>query len=92
MLPGHENRSVWLAQTKFQPPRLGRDFIVRWRLLDVLAAAVGAYALTLVSAPAGYGKTTLLASFSSASAKIPLTWLSLDEEDNDPTHLILQRL
>lgn len=39
--------------------------------------------LTLVSAPAGYGKTTLLAEWA-ASAPLPTAWLSLDVEDNTP--------
>ena len=39
--------------------------------------------LTLVSAPAGFGKTTLLAEWASA-CKAPLGWISLDETDNDP--------
>lgn len=40
------------------------------------------YKLTLVTAPAGYGKTTLLAQWAQAS-RHPVAWLSLDEEDND---------
>jgi LuxR family maltose regulon positive regulatory protein len=39
--------------------------------------------LTLVSAPAGYGKTTLLAEWA-ASVAVPLAWLALDGEDNHP--------
>ncbi len=40
-------------------------------------------ALILVSAPAGFGKTTLLAEWS-AQASLPVAWLSLDAGDNDP--------
>jgi LuxR family maltose regulon positive regulatory protein len=53
---------LWLTQTKLQPPRLRADLIARPRLLEVLFEAVSSHRLTLVSAPAGYGKTTLLAS------------------------------
>ncbi len=53
--------------------------------------------LTLVSAPRGYGKTTVLVDWLSR-AGLPYAWLSLDEADNDPvrfcTYLIaaLQRV
>src|SRR5271169_4096259 len=39
--------------------------------------------LTLISAPAGFGKTTLLAEWASGNTA-PLGWISLDETDNDP--------
>ncbi|MCB9078016.1 MAG: hypothetical protein H6631_10525 [Anaerolineaceae bacterium] len=85
----------WVAQTKLQPPRLRPDLIPRPRLRQTLIEAVRAHPLTLVSAPAGYGKTTLLAegglalanepaAFSAAPQKFQLAWLSLDAEDNDP--------
>ncbi len=45
------------------------------------------YALTLVSAPAGFGKTTLLAQWL-AESSIPVAWLSLEPEDNDPTRFL----
>jgi LuxR family maltose regulon positive regulatory protein len=43
-----------------------------------------AHKLTLISAPAGFGKTTLLSEWT-ATAGRPVAWLSLDEGDNDPT-------
>lgn len=75
---------LWLAQTKLQPPQLRSDLIARQDLLAALQQAAGSHRLTLVSAPAGYGKTTLLASLTHASPEIPSAWLSLDREDNDP--------
>jgi LuxR family maltose regulon positive regulatory protein len=41
--------------------------------------------LTLVSAPAGFGKTTLLAAWTEQCDR-PVTWLTLDDGDNDPIH------
>ena len=44
--------------------------------------------LTLVSAPAGYGKTTLLTQWREAEkANLSFAWVSLDEQDNDPARL-----
>ncbi|MEZ4592009.1 MAG: LuxR C-terminal-related transcriptional regulator [Chloroflexota bacterium] len=40
--------------------------------------------LTLVAAPAGYGKTTLVAAWLQTVPQTPIAWLSLDEHDNDP--------
>jgi LuxR family maltose regulon positive regulatory protein len=46
--------------------------------------------LTLISAPAGFGKTTLLSEWhaSAAGQHWPLTWLSLDESDSDPARFL----
>ncbi len=43
--------------------------------------------LTLISAPAGFGKTTLVSEWI-ASCGMPVAWLSLDEGDNDPARFI----
>ena len=43
--------------------------------------------LTLISAPAGFGKTTLVGEWLSG-CEVPAAWLSLDEEDNDPTRFL----
>jgi LuxR family maltose regulon positive regulatory protein len=44
--------------------------------------------LTLVSAPAGFGKTTLVSEWLSAQER-PVAWLSLDEADNDPVQFLI---
>jgi LuxR family maltose regulon positive regulatory protein len=43
--------------------------------------------LTLISAPAGFGKSTLISSWIE-TIKVPIAWLSLDERDNDPARFI----
>jgi LuxR family maltose regulon positive regulatory protein len=70
-----------LIRTKFQKPRLPGDLIPRRRLLDQLHAG-SERKLTLISAMAGTGKTTLLAQWLEECPQ-PSAWLSLDESDND---------
>jgi LuxR family maltose regulon positive regulatory protein len=69
---------------KFRPPRLREHLVERPRLVQLLAEGP-ASGLTLLSAPAGFGKTTLvsqwLASFQKEEPAV--TWVSLDEYDND---------
>ena len=77
-----------LLATKFYIPRSRRGLVPRPRLIERLDRGT-ASRLTLVSAPAGFGKTTLLtewlAAEPAASARQRLvTWLSLDRADNDP--------
>lgn len=88
----------WLVQTKLHPPAIRPETLRRDRLDDALRSAVTGSPLTLVSAPAGSGKTTILASLRLVIPEYPLAWLSLDEEDNDSTRFLaalttaLQRL
>lgn len=56
--------------------------VVRSRLVECLGE-VKKKALTVISAPAGFGKTTLLAEWI-AQTSLPIAWLSLDKGDNDP--------
>jgi LuxR family maltose regulon positive regulatory protein len=56
------------------------DVVVRSRLLSLLNRQA---ALTLVVAPAGYGKTTLVGTWIT-QLPMPAAWLSLDKEENDP--------
>jgi LuxR family maltose regulon positive regulatory protein len=69
--------------SKLSPPRLPNSFVERERLLATLDAAL-ATRLALVCAPAGFGKTTLLATWASRR-KSQVAWLSLDELDTTPT-------
>lgn len=67
--------------TKLRVPH-GRKAVQRKRLIHILNKGVR-NELTLVSAPAGFGKTTLLIEWTRQS-DLPVAWISLDKEDNDP--------
>ncbi len=72
-----------LATKLFIPPRRPRDSVVdRSRLTDRLKA-LNDQRLTLISAPAGFGKTTLVSEWIPHSDYC-VSWLSLDADDNDP--------
>src|SRR5512136_214719 len=68
-----------LTLTKLHRPRVGRGLVPRPQLLERLNVS---QSLTLVLAPAGYGKTTLLSTWLE-TCDIPSAWLSLDEHDDD---------
>ena len=70
-----------LIQTKLYRPRMGSDLIPRTRLLERLNAGLGSK-VTLVCAPAGFGKTTLLVAWVETIDR-PTVWLSLDEHDDE---------
>ncbi len=71
-----------LVATKLQVPMLRPDLLARGRLIDSLNQAA-ARELVLVSTPAGFGKTTLLADWAGIHGR-PVAWLALDAGDNDP--------
>jgi LuxR family maltose regulon positive regulatory protein len=74
-----------LLESKFHIPVRRRGLIARRRLSEGLSRGTES-SLTLVSAPAGFGKTTLVAEWLAAAAADGRTaaWLSLDERDNNP--------
>jgi LuxR family transcriptional regulator, maltose regulon positive regulatory protein len=67
--------------TKLHPPPISADLIARPRLIQLLDEGRHR-AITLISAPAGYGKS-ILASQWLESRGAPRVWFSLDENDND---------
>jgi LuxR family maltose regulon positive regulatory protein len=68
--------------TKLHIPPAGNNVVHRSGLFEKLNSGLSRK-LILVSAPAGYGKTTLLSDWIIQN-KIPAAWLSLDNGDNDP--------
>lgn len=76
--------AVPFAATKVQPPRLRRARLQRPLLEAALVDALDRAQAVLVQAPAGYGKTSLLASLPGGlPAGTALAWVSLDEDDDD---------
>jgi LuxR family maltose regulon positive regulatory protein len=71
-----------LLATKVNLPRTRPDRLARSRLVQRLDEGMGR-PLVLVCTPAGFGKTTLLADWA-ADATLPVGWLSLDPDDNEP--------
>lgn len=72
-----------LLQTKLYAPSPSQRLVVRERLIQRLNEGLELGSkLTLVAAPVGYGKTTLVGNWLS-TLNTPIAWLSLDAEDND---------
>jgi LuxR family maltose regulon positive regulatory protein len=70
-----------ILRTKLHRPPVPRDYVHRPRLLEYLDKR-RERPLTLVSAPAGYGKSVLISSWLETCGS-PGAWFSLDEQDND---------
>jgi LuxR family maltose regulon positive regulatory protein len=74
-----------LLSTKLRIPAARPNLVSRPRLIASLDEGLHAgHSLTLVSAPAGFGKTTLICEWISTLDR-PVAWVSVDEGDNDPT-------
>ena len=88
--PGNSNKmpdqSKHLLLTKFYIPSVRPNQITRPRLDDLLNGGLEK-TLILVSAPAGYGKSTLVSRWLKETG-IPSAWLSLDAGDNDPARFL----
>jgi LuxR family maltose regulon positive regulatory protein len=75
-----------ILATKLYRPRLRPNVVFRPRLLERLNEGLHRK-LTLISAPAGFGKTTLVSEWLAGGAR-PIAWLSLDEGENDPARFL----
>src|SRR5262245_1488980 len=73
-------------RTKLHPPSHRPNAVRRQRLLNRLDAGLR-QRLTLISAPAGFGKTTVLTSWLAETGHL-CAWFSLDEGDNDPVQFL----
>ncbi|HKQ08075.1 MAG TPA: LuxR C-terminal-related transcriptional regulator [Blastocatellia bacterium] len=78
--------SAQILATKLYIPPPRPKAVLRPRLIERLNEGLH-HKLTLISTPAGFGKTTLLSEWV-AGCKPPVGWLSLDEGDNDPAQFL----
>ncbi|HYH13219.1 MAG TPA: hypothetical protein VD789_12750, partial [Thermomicrobiales bacterium] len=78
-----------LISTKLRPSQARSSLVARPRLIESLAREPGRR-LTLLCAPAGFGKTTVLSAWARVriSDGHSVAWLSLDEADNDPARFL----
>jgi LuxR family transcriptional regulator, maltose regulon positive regulatory protein len=79
-------KSDQLLHTKLRPPFIRPSLVSRPRLQAQIAQGLRG-PLTLIVAPAGFGKTTLVASCV-PSHEMPIAWLSLDQSDNQAEHFL----
>ena len=78
MTPKAATSLPFVPRTKLRPPRLSEDLLRRPRLIEKLDRP---QTLSLVIAPAGYGKTTLVNTWLAQSG-VPYAWLALEREDD----------
>jgi LuxR family maltose regulon positive regulatory protein len=72
-----------VLETKLTAPRVRQEHVSRRQLLGTLRDGPPRK-LTLVAAPPGFGKSTLMAEWAASPGGAVVAWLSLDENDNDP--------
>ncbi len=73
--------AIPIMRTKLYPPPMPEDILCRQNLHTLIDSTIK-FPLTLISAPAGYGKSTLVSHCMTCS-KLKSSWLSLDKEDGD---------
>ena len=74
-------------EAKLHPPAARTKWVLRDRLVHALERSITDFPLTLVAAPAGYGKTTAVAQWLDQMTDRSLAWVSLDTADNDPVRM-----
>ncbi len=82
-----------VLSTKLYIPPIRPNAVSRLRLIERLNGGLRAtHGVTLISAPAGFGKTSLISEWLASewirACNLPAAWLSLDEGDNDPTRFL----
>jgi LuxR family maltose regulon positive regulatory protein len=86
MQQARERNDLRPVEPRLEPPPVGAQAIPRTALVNRLRVAGGTPVVTVV-APAGYGKTTLLAQWARRDER-PFAWYTVDEADDDPLTLL----
>ena len=85
----NECMSIPILATKLYTPSSRSKIVARPVLIEKLNDGLSAgRKLTLISAPAGFGKTTLLNEWGDSCGR-PVAWFSLDEGDSDPVRFLI---
>ncbi|MBA4386275.1 MAG: LuxR family transcriptional regulator, partial [Anaerolinea sp.] len=88
ILTYNKSMAVSIINTKLYIPPLRSKYVSRLNLVEKLNDSLTSGSkLTIISAPAGFGKTTLVSEWTSQCDR-PVAWLSLDESDNTPTSFL----
>jgi LuxR family transcriptional regulator, maltose regulon positive regulatory protein len=74
---------ILILQTKLYPPLPTEGYVSRQRLIEGVRAGVNGR-VTIISAPPGFGKTTLVSAWLATNKELKVAWYSLDEDDNEP--------
>jgi LuxR family maltose regulon positive regulatory protein len=82
----HDGAVFEILQSKLLIPSLRRGLVPRTALVNRLRRSSEARVVS-IAAPAGYGKTTLIAQWAARDAR-PFAWVSLDDRDDDPVSLL----
>jgi LuxR family maltose regulon positive regulatory protein len=83
---GHSALPFAAVEAKIQPPVHRDGLIARTGLLEALTATPERISIILVTAPAGYGKTTALSQWAAEDSR-EFAWVTVDEADGDPVRL-----
>lgn len=75
-----------IQRAKLQPPKIGADLLVRPRI-DATLDRTFDHRLTLIAAPAGYGKTTAVRQWQGIRG-VDLRWMTIDTDDADPERFV----
>jgi len=86
-VPYNESMPTSILATKLYVPPPRFKIVLRPRLIEQLNKGLH-NRLTLISAPAGFGKTTLVSEWI-VDCERPTAWLSLDENKNDPARFLI---
>ena len=72
-----------IPKTQIRPPVVNQKLLARPQLVERVTAAVRQHKLTVITAPAGFGKTTLAVAVTQALQNVPIAWVRLSETENE---------